>query len=311
MEIFSYTANGIIPVFLVIFVGMALQKLGFFSQTTKDEIIKLVFYAATPCLIFKNVSGADLYSVFDLKFIIFTMIMIVMLLLFQVFLCFWIKEPAKKGAVIQIGFRSNFAIIGMPIAINLLSKTGVALTAVTLSFVIVTYNICAVTLLSYYGTTKKSFKSIFTGITKNPLIIGTVAGLIFAVFKIPVAPILDKTIDIIGDIASSMGLIIIGATISLKGFTSNKAYILFSVFLRNILSPFLFLTIGALFGYRDYHLMILAIISASPAAVNCFVMAKNMGVDSDISAYGVSLTSIVSLMSIFVSVYLIKLFGLA
>ena len=310
MDILSYTANGIIPVFLVIFVGMALQKAGFFSCVTKDEIIKLVFWVGTPCLIFENVSSSDLYAVFDFKFIIFTVSLIVCLLFLQIFLCFWIKDPYKKGAVIQIGFRSNFAIIGMPIAINLLSDTGVSLTAVTLSFVIITYNISAVVLLSCYGTTKKSFKSIFTGISKNPLIIGTVTGLIFALFKIPVAPVFGKTISIIGDIATSMGLIIIGASISLKGFTSNKACILFSVFLRNFLSPFLFILIGAFAGYRDYHLMILAIISASPAAVNCFVMAKNMGVDSDISAYGVSLTSIISLVSVFVSVYIIKILGL-
>lgn len=311
MELFLYTANGIIPVFLVIFVGIALNKLKFFSETAKDEIIRLVFYVGTPCLIFSSVSQANLTEVFDAGFVIFTMFLIVALVFVMILLCFWIKDPSKKGAVIQIAYRSNFAIIGMPIAMNLLDSEGVALTAVTLSFVIITYNISAVTLLSYYGTSKKNFKSVFWGILKNPLIISTVAGLIFAVFKIPVFEIPKKTIDIIGEIASSMGLIIIGATITVKGFVSNAPYIFYSVFLRNILSPALFILAGILAGYRGNNLMILAIIASSPAAINCFVMAKNMGVDGDISAYGVSLTSIMSMLSVFFSVYIIKLMGLA
>ena len=57
--------------------------------------------------------------------------------------------------------------------------------------------------------------------------------------------------------------------------------------------------------------MVLAIMSASPAAVNCFAMAKQMGVSAEISAYGISISSVLSVFSIFISVYLIKFFGLA
>lgn len=310
MELLLYTANGIMPVFLVIFVGMWLNKMKFFSEITKDEIIKLVFYVGTPCLIFSSVADADLYTVFDGKFIFFTVLLIIALVFLMILLCFPIKDPKKKGAVVQIAYRSNFAIIGMPIAMNLLSGDAVTLTAVTLSFVIITYNISAVTLLSYYGTSKKSVKSVVFGIIKNPLIISTVIGLMFSVLSIPIPKIVGKTVDIIGNIASSMGLIVIGATITLKGFTENKGYILYSVFLRNVLSPIIFILAGSLFGYSGDRLIILAIIASAPAAVNCFVMAKNMGVDSDISAYGVSLTSIFSMLSVFFSVYFIRIMEL-
>lgn len=310
MDLLLYTANGTLPVFLVIFLGIGLNKMKFFSQVTKDEIIKLVFYVGTPCLIFSSVAEADFYTVFDGSFILFTVSLIIALVFIMILLCFPIKDPKKKGAVIQIAYRSNFAIIGLPIAMNLLLGDAVTLTAVTLSFVIITYNISAVTLLSYYGTNKKSFKTVARGIVSNPLIISTVIGLIFSVFKIPVPILLGKTVNIIGSIASSMGLIVIGATITLKGFTENKGCIIYSVFLRNVLSPILFILAGVLFGYSGDRLIILAIIASAPAAINCFVMAKNMGVDSDISAYGVSITSIVSMFSVFLSVYFIRIMGL-
>ena len=155
----------------------------------------------------------------------------------------------------------------------------------------------------------KNFKSMIKSILTNPLIIGTLAGLIFAVFKIPVPVVFSKTLSTLGDIASCMGLIIIGATITLKGFKDNKREIIFSVFLRNALAPFFFILSGILFGYRDDYLMVLAIMSAAPAAVNSFVMAKKMNVSPEISGYGVSLTSIFSIISMFVCIYLIKFFG--
>ncbi len=311
MEILAYTLNGIVPVFSVIFVGMFLNKLNFFSVKTKDEIIKLVFYVGTPCLIFMNVATSDIYSCFDFKFEIFTVFLIISLLFLSILFCSFIKDPAKKGAVVQLAYRSNFAIIGMPIALNFLSPAGVTLTAVTLSFAVITYNISAVLLLSYYGGVERNFKSMIKGIITNPLIVGTFAGLFFALLKIPVPVILSKTLSTLGDIASCMGLIIIGTSITLQGFKLNKKEIFVSVFLRNIFAPLWFVGIGLLAGYRGDAIMVLAIMSSAPAAVNCFVMAKKMNVSADISAFGVSLTSIFSIFSVFVCVYLIKLFGLA
>ena len=79
--------------------------------------------------------------------------------------------------------------------------------------------------------------------------------------------------------------------------------------MRNALAPFFFTLAGILCGYRDDYLMVLAIMSAAPAAVNSFVMAKKMNVSPEISGYGVSLTSIFSIISMFVCIYFIKFFG--
>ena len=311
MELIVYTANAVLPVFVVIFVGLLLNRLNFFSEKTKNEIVKLVFYVGTPCLIFHNISTSDIHQSFDGKFFLFTLALILVLIGVVIAMCFFIQDKKKKGAVIQLAYRSNFAIAGMPIAVNLLDGAGVTLTAVTLSFVIILYNVSAVIILSYYGGEKKSPGAVILGILKNPLIIGTALGLLFAVFQIPVFPIAEKSIKTLGDIASCMGLIIIGASITLRGFQEDKEYILFASFLRNLFAPAFVLITATLFGWRGNHLMVLAIMSASPAAVNCFAMAKQMGVSAEISAYGISISSVLSVFSIFISVYLIKFFGLA
>ncbi len=310
MVLFVETINHVLPVFLIIFLGMFLNRLRFFSETTKDEIVRLVFYVGTPALLFQAIASADLYRSFQPKLIVFLLSAILIYVFLLMLLCRNIKNPSKKAAVVQIGFRSNFAIVGMPLAMNLMAEEGVLMTAIALSFVVIVYNVTAVILLSYYGGKKGDYKALFANVLKNPLIIGTVLGLAWSLLQLPLPTILDKSLTTVGDIATSMGLLIIGATITVKGFRQNRAYILAALFFRNFLAPLLFLSAAILLGFRGDMLTITAILSGSPAAVNCFVMAKKMGADPDISAYGVSLSALFSIISIFVSVYCLKLFGL-
>ncbi len=310
-EISSYTATAILPVFIVIFIGIFLNRLGFFSQKTKDEIVKLVFYVGTPCLIFKSTATANFSQAFDSKFIGFAIAMIFVLIALLIAICSFIKDPAKKAAVIQISYRSNFAIAGMPIAMNLMGDEGVSLTALTLSFVVLIYNVTAVAILSYYCGKSKSITSVMVNMAKNPLLIATIIGLSWSLIGIPMPSVLGSTVSTLGDIASSLGLLIIGASITVKGLKADRFYILLSVFLRNVFSPLLMLTAGYFAGFRGDSMLVLAVMSSTPAAVNCFAMAKQMGADAEISAYGVSFTSIFSVVSVFVSVYIIKILGIA
>ena len=71
MELIFDTSNAVLPVFIVIFIGYILNKLHFFSDKTKDEIIKLVFFVGTPCLIFNNVATADLSQSFQGGFFLY------------------------------------------------------------------------------------------------------------------------------------------------------------------------------------------------------------------------------------------------
>lgn len=311
MALFGETVNNILPVFLIIFLGIFLNWRGFFSPVTKEEIVKLVYYVGTPALLFHTVATADLYQHFEPSLIIFLMCAILCYVGLLILICSFIKDKKKKGAVIQLGFRSNFAIVGMPLALNLMAQDGVLMTAISLAFVTICYNATAVVLLSYYGKSKQRLSALLLDVIKNPLIIGTLFGLMVSLCRIPLPVVVEKSLSVAGDIATSLGLLIIGASITVNGFQKNAGYIFFALFLRNVLAPILFLGSAILLGFRGDMLIITAILSATPAAVNCFVMAKKLGVDPDISAYGVSFSAITSIVSILCSVYLLKLCSLA
>ena len=313
LDVFLTTLVAILPVFLIIFIGTALSRLGFFPEEVRSGIVRLVFYVGTPALIIRQVGAADLRSAFEGKFILFVVGIILLEVLLMWALCFFIRDPKKKGAVIQIGFRSNFAIVGMPLAERLLSTEGVARTAITLSFTILVYNVMAVIVLSYYGGSDRRLKPVLLGILKNPLIWGVLIGLLITLTPIPMesGQVHFEILKTLGYLASSAGLLVIGSSISLRGFLSDRGLILYSVLLRCLVAPAFVLGAAILLGFRGDALPTLAIMSATPAAVNCYVMAKKMGVDAGITAFGVSLTTVCSLFSVFLSIFLLRATGLA
>ena len=60
------------------------------------------------------------------------------------------KRPETRGAMIQAMYRSNFVLMGLPIAINICGAGNVSKTAILVTIIVPTYNVLAVIILEYY-----------------------------------------------------------------------------------------------------------------------------------------------------------------
>ena len=71
-----------------------------------------------------------------------------------------------------------------------------------------------------------------------------------------------------------------------------------------------FLGLGALLGFRDAAFVSLLGVFASPTAVNSFTMAQQMGGDAELAGDTVVVTSAVSMLTMFLWVFLFKSLGM-
>ncbi|MFA5561202.1 MAG: AEC family transporter [Eubacteriales bacterium] len=312
-EVFWNTATGVLPAFLVIFIGAFLHRLGFFGKQTKDDIIRLIFYVGTPALIIRQLVAADFSRLFNPRFLLYLLLISLLLVALAIALSWFIKDPRKKGAVVQIAFRANIAIIGLPIAAGLMDAQGVSLMALSLALMIPLYNILVVIILSHYGTPGQRLGQTLLNIARNPLILAVVVGILLKWSGIPMGgtSVQYQVLNYLGQIAQVMGLLVIGTEIKLRGMRADRGYVLYSIFLRNVLSPVLLLVPAIWLGFRGNELLVLAVIGAAPPAINCYVMAKQMGVCTNVTAYSISLSTLVSIFSVFVSVFVLHAAGLA
>ena len=311
MENFLFAANGVVPVFLVMLIGMFLK----YKNVLKDEFYsgasRFVFLIATPALLFVDTATVNFKETFDFKFIVSVLgSLVLFILILWILVPIFVKDRVKVGAIIHCGYRSNFAILGLPLLKNVLDPVGVAKAEIVLAMGVPLFNVIAVICLAYWSQSQKDFKKVIKNIVTNPLIIGALSGLLFSVLKIPVPQMIGKSITYVGNTALGLGLIVLGASFDIKKFVGSIKQTMLASLVKVVISPVFGLLIIGLLGYRGAELIITLVFMGSSTAINSFVMAKEMGSDTDLTSGIVVCTTGISVITLFLGLYLLKTFGL-
>ena len=190
MDHLFYSLESVVPLFVLILIGYLLRRRHIINDSFIQVGTTLGFKLALPVLLFQQISNADFTQAFNPKLILFSLsATLTSILLLCLLIPRFIKENARRGAMIQGIYRGNFAILGVPLAINMFGETGAAPTSLLLPFTIPLYNALAVIILTVFSpdrdaTHKISLKALIKDIVANPLIIGIALGLPFSIFTI-------------------------------------------------------------------------------------------------------------------------------
>lgn len=328
METFLFSLNAVAPIVLVILFGYFLKRSKLLSDNFFKESNKFIFNATMPIYLFCCVYSID--SLADLEWgVIFIAIFAVLLIFFAAILFFSIytKDIGKKGALIQCAYRSNYAIIGFPLAKAMGGDSAMAVAAVISAIGIPTFNILAVITLSIFSYDNEnkhiSVKEILISIYKNPLIRGVVVGLIFVFcrnftdFRIQKnLPFLYESLENIGNVASTLALIVLGGQFEVSAVKSLAKDISLGVIWRLIITPVVGLGLALLVSY--YNIINInataypALIAffGSPVAVSSAIMAEAMNAHGELSRQLVMWTNCVSVVTVFVIIMIFKGLGL-
>lgn len=334
METFIFAVNAILPIILLIALGYGLRQIGFLDEAFLKKANAFVFKITLPALLFYNVYSIDSLSTLNWRVIGFVLGVIgIIFLLGMLTVRYCTHDPRKKGVLLQCTFRSNYAIIGIPLAQMLGGAEAVAIAAVISAFSIPLYNILAVISLSIYVDEAKgkktSGKQILIDICKNPLIIGVALGMICLIIRgfIPYdetaktyaftlkthITFLHTAIKNLGSIASPLALIVLGGQFRFKAVKSLAKDIIIGTVWRLVLTPTIGLGSAILlskytswihFTTVDYPALIA--LFGTPVAVSSAIMAGAMGSDEELAGQLVVWTSLVSMMSLFVIIILFK-----
>lgn len=317
MDNLIYSLNVVTPIFLLVIIGYILRRIHLMSDRFADEGSKLVFNLALPCSIFRSIMNSDISQTFSAKLVFTTVGSIVGIF---VILCLIvpriIKDRPDAATVIQGIFRSNFLILGVPMARNMFGEVGMGPTTLLLAFAIPTFNVLAVIVFVLIVNNDPSISlgqrvfQAFKKVLKNPLFIGAVLGIIFSVFQIKLPTILDETVSDIGSMATPLALLTMGAQFDIKKFKSSISLTMAAAVCRVVVCPVIIVGIGILLGFRGYDLGALYVLFSAPTAVSSYVMAKNMGGNGSLASQIVLVTTFLSMFTITFGIYLLKAFSL-
>lgn len=311
MENLILSFNIVLHIFLILSLGYILKKLKILDELTTKNMNSVNFKVFLPLLLFYNVYKTDLSVVFNPKLLIFSIISVILVfLLLFIIIPLLEKDNRKRGVIIQGIFRSNFVIFGVPVCEALFGQNATGVASMLIAVVVPLFNFLAVICLEIYRGGNINFKKIIKGIITNPLIIASIIGLFFIYFKIKLPTPIEKTINDISKIATPLAFILLGSSFTFSAFSVYIKQLSITILGKLIIVPGIVLYIAALLGFRNVELTCLLSVFASPTAVSSYTMAEQMDGDSILAGQIVVLTSIISIITVFLWIFILKQFHL-
>ena len=310
MENLMISADAVLPMCLIMALGYGTRRLGWIRREEISAINKIAFRIFLPCLLYYNVYCSDLSGSFDPLLMAYAVGGV--LLTFGLSLGYTLlteKLTERRGVMIQGMFRSNYVIMGIPVATALLGADQLGTVSILIAVVVPLFNMLSVVVLEVFRGQKPKPLHILGQIAKNPLVIGSALGILTLAAGIRLPHILEQTIQNISAIASPLQLFLLGAFFQFSGLKTYRRELVTVSAAKLIVAPGLFLGLGALLGFRGVAFVSLIGIFASPTAVNSFTMAQQMGGDAELAGDIVVITSAMSILTMFLWIFLFKSLG--
>lgn len=309
-----YSANVIIPVFILILLGALSRKKGLIDSNFITRSNRVVFTLALPSSLFSMIYKTDFGSLFDPVTILITfggtMVGFVLAWALSRGFC---SSDSQRGAFVQASIRGNLAIFGMALAQRALSPETAAQGAGMLAFLIPLYNTLAVIALTSWNQTgdrKDRLKKQAVSIVTNPLMIAIVLGVFFSALKIGLPPIMETSLTYLARMTVPLALLGIGGTLSIQGLKERFIPTLGANLVKLVFIPLLIMGISVAAGIRDESLGLILILMGSPTAVSSFAMAGALNNDTDLTADIITTSTLLSLVTIGGGLALLKGLGI-
>lgn len=292
MNVFIVCLEAVLPIFITMLIGYAARLGGLLGESDVKRINRINFRTFMPIMLFESIYASDIETAVNPGLIIYSIVGV----LLMIGLCFGFvmlveKENSRRGVMIQGLYRSNFALVGIPVADALMQGGDISVVAVQLAVVVPIFNIAAVLILENFGGKKPSIAHLLLDVAKNPLIISSVLGLVFLALDIRLPKVAAVLVEDLAAVAGPLALFTLGAFFRFDGLGKFKKELAIVGFGRLVVIPGIFLTVGYLLGFRGADFAGIMGLFASCSAIASYIMAEQMGGDSELAGNIVICTS--------------------
>ncbi len=310
MSAFKVCINAVLPIFLIMALGYAARCCGAVKRESVPGLNKLMFRWFMPIMLFNSIYKSDVSGVLQPKLLLFaagTVLAVYFLSLGYVLLTE--KEKERQSVMVQGLYRSNFVIIGLPLASSLVEGADLGPVVLLISVVVPMFNVLAVITLEAMNGRRPGIGRLLLDIVKNPLIVGTAVGLVFLFTGIKLPSFLESTASQIAAAANPMLLFLLGAFFKFDGLRRYAKELVQVCLGRLVVIPGLALTAAMLIGVRGVEFAGMIAIFGSATAIASFTMAQQMGGDAELAGDIVVATSALCCFTMFGWAMLFKSLG--
>ena len=207
----------------------------------------------------------------------------------------WIGRHVNRrdhAASAQVAFRFN-SFIALALAERLLGAQGLVLIAVLIGVCVPVLNTGAV-----WPMARHAESGLTRELVRNPLIIGTVSGLVANLLGFSLPTWLEPAVTRIGAASLALGLLSAGAGLQLGHLMGAKTLAVALLSIRHFWLPLVAWGLARLFGLSGEQTTILLVFSSVPTASSCYVLAARMGYNGAYVAGLVTISTLLGMVSL-------------
>lgn len=330
---FCFALSAIAPILLYMALGYAVRCLYIKDDAFWKKLNGLVFRVFLSVLLFVNIYDVESFSAINGKGLLLILFVILLLILVGGVAAFFVRDRKQKGVVWQVVYRSNYAVVGIPLASSLGGVEAVTFASLVSAVSIPFYNTVSVFLLSYFSHEKEQKEKIgkvILSVFKNPLILGTLAGLAVLLVRswipadsagIPVFSLKNdltpvySVLSAIAKASSPIALIVLGARFDFSAVRRSLGVLTAGTLLRIAVAPVIALSVGfaanalgiVSVGAAEYATLVA--IGGTPVAVSSAVMVGEIGGDERLATSLVASTSLFSMFTLTLVITFLRAMG--
>ncbi|KIQ15945.1 AEC family transporter [Rhodococcus sp. MEB064] len=291
---------GFTVIFVVIFIGYVVARTHVLGESGGLVLGRMVFFVATPALLFDTLARADLSVIFSPTLAI-TAVGALIVGAISLVIALTVTKRGLPEATIGALAASyvNAANLGIPIAVYVLGDA--SFVAPLLLFQIMIYSPLALTVLDVSTSSKDaSFLGIVAAPFKNPIVLAGLAGLALAITGFTLPDPVMQPFTLLGGASVpgallAFGMSLYGVKVLERGAGPRRDVALAS-FLKMAVLPVLTYALARWGWNLDGHdLFAVVVIAALPTAQNVFVYATRYGRGTVLARDTAFVTTIVSI----------------
>jgi len=311
VENLIFSINVVLPIFLLMCLGTFLRKIKIFNEEFLKKGNNFAFKVLLPTLVFNNIYKSQIAEEVNINLIIFA----VCIVLGTIGIMFMIvpkfeKDNKNRGVIIQGIYRSNFVLFGVPLSSNIFGESSLGVVTTLVAIIIPIYNLMAVIILDWYSNDKSDYKKILMSIAENPLIIGSLLGIIVSFLNIKLPAFMEETISDVAKTATPFALMMLGGDIKVGNIKKNLKYIVSVTVSKLVVLPAIVIAIAVAFGYKGVELGALFSMVSPSVAVSSYTMAQQYDCNYELAGQLVFVTTLFSPLTIFLFIFFLKTVGL-
>lgn len=291
--------QALLPVFVLIMLGHLFRRLDFPGGDFWPQAERFTYYVLFPAMLVFKLGQARLpVSAYGDIAVLIGAMLLSMTLVLVLAQWVWRWQGPVFSSVYQGAIRFN-SYVGLAAGGMLLGDQGLSLTAIAVAIMVPLLNLLCILMFSLVATDGPvRLGPVLRAIITNPLIVGSVVGVVWSFFELGFHPLLAGILEPLSNLALPMGLMTVGAGLQLKALRGASMPFIVSSVLKLVAFPLITAGLAWLLGLDGLMVQVAVLLAALPTATSAYILARQLGGDAPLMAGIISGQTLLAIASI-------------